>query len=301
MRSHGKRKAVLLSLLALVLAAGAAEGVYVPRYLTDRPTFDITSAADPDAITVMSANVRCFSPLDLFRKSWFYRAKLIVENVRASAPDLIGFQEVTPMHYAYLTETLQGYASVIEYRDRSPLREGCPVFYNTAKFTLAEQGSFWLSETPEVMSKSWGAAFNRVCSYVLLTEKASGKPLAVFNTHLDHISDAARIGGINVILDKLKSFGDVPCILMGDLNAVEDSETYRAATARFLDAKYAAPDTDSGATFQKWGKRLDDENIDYFMISKTGIVPLSYKVVRTTYDGVYPADHFPIELRCRLA
>ena len=27
MRSHGKRKAVLLSLLALVLAAGAAEGV----------------------------------------------------------------------------------------------------------------------------------------------------------------------------------------------------------------------------------------------------------------------------------
>ena len=248
MRSHGKRKAVLLSLLALVLAAGAAEGVYVPRYLTDRPTFDITSAADPDAITVMSANVRCFSPLDLFKKSWFYRAKLIVENVRASAPDLIGFQEVTPMHYAYLTETLRGYASVIEYRDRSPLREGCPVFYNTAKFTLTQQGSFWLSETPEVMSKSWGAAFNRVCSYVLLTEKASCKTLAVFNTHL-----------------------------------------------------YAAPDTDSGATFQKWGKRLDDENIDYFMISKTGIVPLSYKVVRTTYDGVYPADHFPIEMTCRLA
>ena len=30
------------------------------------------------------------------------------------------------------------------------------------------------------------------------------------------------------------------------------------------------------------------------MISKTGFRVNSYNVVRTTYDGVYPSDHFPI-------
>ncbi len=30
------------------------------------------------------------------------------------------------------------------------------------------------------------------------------------------------------------------------------------------------------------------------MISKTGFTVEQYKVVDTTYDGVYPSDHFPI-------
>ena len=48
--------------------------------------------------------------------------------------------------------------------------EGCPIFYSTEKFELEDKGSFWLSETPEVMSKDWGAACYRVCSYVILKE-----------------------------------------------------------------------------------------------------------------------------------
>ena len=294
-------KRVLLVLLALILVAVAVEGFYLPRYWSDRETFDISAAEPTDEITVLSSNVRCWSPLDFFKRSWFYRAKLIVENVRASAPDIIGFQEVTPLHYSYLTKTLQGYDSVIDYRDNSPLHEGCPVFYNVSRFTLVDKGSFWLSETPDVMSKSWGAAFNRVCSYVILTENATGKQLVAFNTHLDHVSDEARIGGIRVILDKIKAFGGYPSIIMGDLNAGESSSTYKAAVESFLDAKYVCPSTDSGATYQNFGAKLDGRNIDYFMISKTGFEPLSYKVVRTTYDGVYPSDHFPIELKFKLS
>lgn len=46
--------------------------------------------------------------------------------------------------------------------------------------------------------------------------------------------------------------------------------------------------------YQNFGKSLDRECIDYIMISKTGFEVNSYKVVTTTYDGVYPSDHFPI-------
>ncbi len=293
-------KFILLILLVLILLLGGLETMYLPRYLSDKTTFDAAAVQNGSEIVVLSANVRCWSPFDLFKKNWFYRAPLIVENVRATSPDVIGFQEVTPIHYKYLTARLTGYDSVIEYRDRSPLKEGCPVFYSTVRFDLVDKGSFWLSETPDVMSKSWGAAFNRVCSYVILREKATEKELVVFNVHLDHVSDEARIGGIGVILDKIAAFEGRPAVIMGDFNCTEDSETYKNATASFYDAKYQTDDTDSGATYQNFGKKPDAENIDYFMISKTGIEAVRYKVVRNTYDGVYPSDHFPICLTMRL-
>ena len=297
-----QRKPILRRTCAALAAAAVCAAVsqlwYLPHYRAHQTP--VEANADGNGICVMSANVRCYSPTDLGRKSWLYRADLLLRDVAAEQPDVIGFQEVTALHYRYLTRNLQGYASVIAYRDRSLLSEGCPVFYNTLRFTLRDKGSFWLSETPERSSKDWGAAFPRVCSYVILTENATGRDFVVFNTHLDHVSDEARIRGIGVVLDKLRQFGDLPCVLMGDLNAGEDSETYRAATADFDDAKYRTADPPKGPTYQHFGAAADAENIDYFLISKTGIAVSDYRIVDTTYDGVYPSDHFPIVLRMAL-
>lgn len=189
---------------------------------------------------------------------------------------------------------MQGYDSVIKYRDNTSFSEGCPVFYRRDKFALVDKGSFWLSETPEVMSKDWGSACYRICSYAVLRRKSDNEEIAVFNTHLDHISDEARIKGIQVVLDKIAEFGGKPSILMGDLNAVPGSETISSAVQSFFDAQAVAEDTMDGATYQAWGKKLDKERIDYIMVSKTGISVDKYAVVQTTYDGVYPSDHFPI-------
>ena len=294
-KRHGTR--IVCVLLALTSALAAAEFRYWPHYRRD--TLALSSQSH-DEIRVTSANVRCLSPTDLGKKSWFYRAPLLLRVLESEAPDVIGFQEVTQFHYAYLTEHLTGYDSVIAYRDNSFFSESCPIFYNTARFTLTDKGSFWLSETPERSSKDWGAAFARVCSYIILRETATDKPLVVFNTHLDHVSDEARIRGIGVVLDKLRQFGALPCVLMGDLNAGEESDTYRAATENFDDAKYRTADPPTGPTYQNWGQALDHENIDYFMISKTGIGVQSYRILDTTFDGVYPSDHFPIALRITL-
>ncbi|MBQ7639336.1 MAG: endonuclease/exonuclease/phosphatase family protein [Clostridia bacterium] len=186
---------------------------------------------------------------------------------------------------------------MLTYRDKSVLSEGCPIFYNTSKFELIDKGSFWLSETPDEVSKDWGAAFCRVCSYVLLKQLSTGKELAVFNTHLDHVSENARINGIKLILERLEAFGGYPCVIMGDFNCYESSETYKSATSLFDDAKYKAPVTETGATYQNFGRSLNNENLDYFMVSKTGIEVLEYKIVDTVYNGVYPSDHYPVVLR----
>lgn len=293
-------KKVLISiiciLLALVLVAGTVTCFYFPHYKSSQTAVSPEISLSEGEVRIMSSNVRCWSPLDLGKKSWFYRADLLIKNVDKEAPSVIGFQEATKWQYKYLCDSLPDYDSVITYRDDTMFAEGCPVFYNKKLYTLIDKGSFWLSKTPEVMSKDWGAQCYRICSYVILLDKATDKKFVVFNTHLDHISEEARIKGIKVVLDKIQQFGGYPAVIMGDFNATEDSETYISATENFLDAKYEAKKATGvhSATYQNWGESLNDDPIDYFMISKTGFTVEKFRVVDRTFEGVYPSDHFPI-------
>lgn len=290
---------VLGFLVAVILAALVIFYWYWPHYAIAKEAA-VFDSGDGSRITMMSCNLRCLTPLDLGKKSWFYRADLITKDIESQAPGIIGFQEATRWQYQYMVDVLPGFDSVITYRDNSPIAEGCPIFYNTSLYTLVDKGSFWLSETPEVMSKDWGSECYRVCSYVILTDNASGKDFVVFNTHLDHVSDEARIKGIAVVLDKIAQFGGLPAVIMGDFNALEGSETYRSATENFLDAQYEAAETMISHTYQNWGNPEKYKRLDYFMISKTGILAQNYRVVPAVHDGVYASDHCPIALTLTL-
>ncbi len=290
-------KIFLCLILVAVIALVGSMSFYYPHYRKNKEVVEINPQAQGET-TVMSCNLRCISPLDFGKKAWFYRADMIVDKISEQAPGIIGFQEATKWQYNYLVETLKGYDSVITYRDKMFNSEGCPVFYNTELYSLVDKGSFWLSETPEVMSKDWNSACYRICSYVILTDLATNKDFVVFNIHLDHVSDEARIKGIGVILDKISQFGSLPSIIMGDFNAEEDSETYAKVTENFLDAKYETENPDTGFTYQGWGET--ERLLDYFMVSKTGIKVNSYKVVNETVDGVYTSDHFSIVLKFTL-
>jgi len=293
--------ALLCIVLAVILIMSANLFFYYPHYKQNKKQVTFTSTKNTDEeITVMSSNLRCINPGDKGKRSWFYRADLIVKNIENNKPSIIGFQEATKWQYNYMKDCLVGFDSVIEFRDEAVNTEGCPVFYRTDMYKLVDKGSFWLSETPEKMSKDWGAACYRICSYVILEELETAKQFVVFNTHLDHVSDEARIKGIGVVLDKIAQFGSLPSIIMGDFNTEEGTVTYENVTKDFLDAKYQTENSMQGCTYQAFGEQLDNENIDYFMISKTGITVNEYKVVTDTYDGVYPSDHFPIVMKFTL-
>lgn len=298
---QGKRVflGILGVLLALILTALAVFYWYWPGYLLKKEPVSL-SYRDSSRITMMSCNLRCLTPLDLGKKSWFYRADLLAKDIADQNPSIIGFQEATRWQYQYMVDVLTGFDSVITYRDTSIIAEGCPIFYDTSRYQLVDKGSFWLSETPDVMSKDWNSACYRICSYVILTDKASGKDFVVFNTHLDHVSDEARIKGIAVVLDKISQFGGLPAVIMGDFNALEGSETYISATDSFLDAQYAAEQAVKSHTYQNWGNPEKYQRLDYFMISKAGIRAERYDVVPAVHDGVYASDHCPITLTLTL-
>ena len=290
---------IALSLLALLLILVMAAAVVIfwhyPGYRRAMKSSSIPADTTGN-ITMMSYNLRCLTPLDMGEKSWFRRAELVMADLQAQAPGIVGFQEATKWQYEYLVESLPDYDSVITYRDSSVIAEGCPIFYHADQFELVDKGSFWLSETPEVMSKDWGAACYRICSYVILTDKATGKDFVVFNTHLDHVSDEARIKGIDVVLDKIAQFGGLPAVIMGDLNAEEGFQTYISVTENFLDARYEAESTVDSYTYQNWGNMEKACRIDYFMVSKEGFAVKSYNVLTQPHDGVYSSDHCPIVL-----
>ena len=286
-------------ILGAVLVLAGNTFMYYPHYKANKKAVEIQAEAS-GSIRMMSCNLRCISPTDWGKKGWFYRADLIIDSIAEQRPGVIGFQEATKWHYSYLVDTLTGYDSVITYRDESFNSEGCPIFYNTELYTLVDKGSFWLSETPEVMSKSWGAQYNRVCSYVILSDNATGKDFVVFNTHLSHVSDEARINGIQVVLDKISEFGSLPAVIMGDFNAEEGSVTYNSVTENFLDAKYQTENTSDSHTYNGWGDSEKYVRIDYFMISKTGFRVNSYDVLSAEKDGVYISDHCPIVMEINL-
>jgi endonuclease/exonuclease/phosphatase family metal-dependent hydrolase len=284
----------LMKLVALLLVVAlVVVFFYVPHYFLTDATVELSDESD-GSITIMSTNVRFYNPLDLLKQSWFYRASLIVEDVNSVKPDIIGFQEATFIHYDYLKNAMPDYSSEMAYRDNFVLSEGCPIFYRTDKFELIDSGSFWLSETPEIMSKDWGSEHYRICVYVILREIESGTEFAVFNTHLDHVSDEARINGIKVVLDKISAFGDLPAVLMGDLNAKEDSETIESAFESFDDGMKNAPITTDAPTYHNWGNFDAAKRIDYILTSKGDATVSEYHVLDNCHDGVYSSDHASI-------
>ncbi len=296
-------KALGAVLLLAIVAFLVVQLWYLPRFLASDARVELPAVESENGeITIMSANVRCYAPDDLFKKSWFYRADLLIEDVNSVKPDIIGFQEVSILHYGYLQKAMPDYDSEIMYRDNWILSEGCPVFYRTDKYEKLDSGSFWLSETPEVMSKDWGAAHYRVATYVILRDKVSGDEFVVFNTHLDHVSDEARINGIQVVLDKIEEFGGLPAFLMGDLNAYPDEDTILFTHDSFDDAHVVAEKKDEGATYHNWGAKPNDNNhrIDYIMISKGDAVVHEYRIVNNLHGDAYSSDHSAIYVKVTL-
>ena len=150
------------------------------------------------------------------------------------------------------------------------------------------------------MSKDWGSEHYRICVYVILRDRITDKEFAIFNTHLDSKSQDARINGIQVVLDKIAEFGDIPAYLMGDLNAKENSETIESTKEYFDDAMRISPITEETATFHGWGDPERSKRIDYILISKGDASVSEYHVVDNCHDGVYSSDHASIYIKTTL-
>jgi endonuclease/exonuclease/phosphatase family metal-dependent hydrolase len=229
---------------------------------------------------------------------WKDRSNHLINLIQFHKMDLIGTQEGMKNQLDEISSTLK-YPYIGQSREEDGIKgEFSAIFYNPKKFTLIERNTFWLSPTPDIASKGWDAALNRICTYGKF-EDANGLQFYIFNIHYDHVGQKAREESSKLVLGKIKSINkeNIPVILMGDFNVENGNKAYEIIVkSDFRDSKslsqntpYEAIGTFNGYNWDKKPERI----IDYIFVNKR-IEVLRYGVLTDNYGLKYPSDHFPV-------
>jgi len=260
-----------------------------------------TAFAD-DSFLVASYNIRYQNPEDVARgDGWETRQPQVAGLIRFHEFDVFGLQEVTAAQLQDLV-TLDDYAHVgVGREDGKEAGEYSPVFWRKSRFALLDSGTFWLSPTPDIVSRGWDALYSRICTWVKLRDRRTGVAFHFWNTHFDHRGAEARKNSAMLLLARMKPHlgGREPVILLGDFNSTPDTEAYAILAAGLGDAMKlsAAPaygPTGSTNGFNYNGKFV--HRIDHIFLGP-GIKVLKHGTLTDSSDHRFPSDHFPVVAR----
>lgn len=241
---------------------------------------------------ILSLNLR-FGLADDGPNGWEFRKDVVVEVFRRENPDIIATQEVNHFQGRYLAENLPDYHQI----GRLP---GAPFFWqdNLLFFKKAinckQADHFFLSETPDVPSRSFGSRFPRQATVGLFQAGECG--FLCVNTHFD-FDTPAQLGGAQVIQERLGAFDPtLPVILLGDFNATPDSPCYRWLTDRDSGTGGGFNETFSSpypSTYHRFTGQPAAGYIDWILYR--GPLELeTCRVVPPPVETVYPSDHHPV-------
>ena len=162
------------------------------------------SLARAQEFAVMTYNIRLDVTSDA-DNDWNHRNHFLTDQLAYYAPAIFGIQEALPHQVMDIQLALSSYNHIGIGREGENQGEASSIFYQSSRFTVQHETTFWLSPTPDVISKGWDAACLRVCTFGLFTQLKTGKQFWVFNTHLDHMSEEAKTKGLELILAKIKA------------------------------------------------------------------------------------------------
>lgn len=257
----------------------------------------ISSMSSAQSLRVMSYNIRYDNPGDGLN-AWPVRRDFLADQIRSAGPDILGIQESLPHQVAWLAGSLTDYANVGVGRDENGAGESTTIFYRSNRFELQSSGMFWLSDTPDQLSKGWDAAIRRICTWAVLTDKSTGRHVMVMNTHFDHVGVEARKRSAELIVKKATKLNpkNYPVIIMGDFNSTPDSDAVKILASSFSDARQAAsnrslPQEGSYNAFDSASPAT--QLIDHVFVSKS-IRVNRFNMLVDLRESRYPSDHFPV-------
>ncbi len=261
-----------------------------------------------ERINVMSFNIRYDNPAD-GDQNWHHRKENIVNMINFYDLDIIGMQEVLVSQLNYLKDNLQAYQAVgVGREDGKEMGEFSPVLYRKDRFKELKSGTFWLSETPDKVSKGWDAALERIVSWVVLKDKNTGKEFIFMNTHFDHRGKQARIESAKLLKSKASELAKgLQLILTGDFNLTPESEGIQ--TIIKPDGENTLVNSSSSATFKygpNWtstgfNDRPFDQRkvIDYVFLKQIKKVN-RYAVITEKLNDLQLSDHCPVFVQVEL-
>lgn len=253
-------------------------------------------------LTVMSFNVRQSHAKEARRSdNWPNRKEACLEMLKTRRPDLVGFQEAQYKgQWSFFRDSLSSeYGSVGIGRDNGVDKgETSGFLYKTSVLTLLDSGTFWVSETPDVPSKSFDEKYNRSLTWGLFKVNRSGKRFYYFNTHLG-LTWRSQKEGIEMIVGKMREINPegLPLIFSGDLNTDISSKAFDSLKPIMLNSRDVAPVTDYIPTYNAWGNKQKERIIDFIWITPD-IKCLEYHTDTNPYGGhELISDHYPISVK----
>ncbi len=256
-------------------------------------------------MNVVTFNIRFNNPGDGIN-AWPNRIEMVSGLLRFHEADIFGMQEALIGQIEDIQKEMPDYEWFGLGRDRGDQSgEFSPIFFKKSKLILIQQGTFWLSETPDKPSKGWDAAFNRIVTWGKFQSKETGKRFFVFNTHFDHIGVEARKNSAQLIrnkMEELTSKSDLPVILIGDFNLTPDTEPISLIKNYLEDSREVSVEPPYGpvGTFQEFKPGTEGENrIDYIFVNKR-VKVLKYAVLSDSKEQRMPSDHLPVMANIQL-
>lgn len=275
--------------------------------MTERATDADTPGPAP--VRVMTFNVRYDTDED-GDLAWSHRKHRVASMIRFHRPDVIGLQEPLEHQLAYLQAQLPAYEWVgVGRLDGAAAGEHGPVGFRRDRFTLVDDDTFWLSETPTVPgSKQPEASYPRMATWAELRDAQTARRFVACNTHFQHRSATARAESARRLRTRLAAVADdVPAVVTGDLNCTEHDRPYAILTAselesedargdgrQLFDAQYLSEYAHHGPTVTFNRFRGDpDQKIDYVFVTD-GVDVYQHGVLMDHWDGTPPSDHAPV-------
>ena len=234
---------------------------------------------------------------------------MVVETIFKQAGRLLcllfifsGFQEaVYDIQFEWFKDQLKDeYDGYGVGRDDGKTKGECMgILWRKSEIKCIDKGTFWLSPTPDVVSKAteWDAACYRSATWGIFELIATGKRFCYINTHLDHKGSKARSEGMKVIAERFKMYnpdGSLPQFLSADFNT-NPGDAIFSVMSNMRNSRDLAPSghTDNCTTYNAWGNN-DNSRIDNILYSYPAEVK-EYHTITEPYESVaLLSDHFPI-------
>ena len=263
--------------------------------------FIISSNIYSQPHSIISYNIRYDNNWEV-ENSWEIRRSNIIQMLIKYSPSIIGIQEGLLNQVQYIDSSLINYDYVGVGRDDGIEKgEFCAIYFDTTRYVLLTNYTFWLSETPDTISVGWDAALERICTYGLFKDRITKIIFWVFNTHFDHIGVVAREKSSELILKRINKINRqyLPVILMGDFNSITNSPPVKEIKTELSDALQISLEKLQGprGTFNGFNDDLPiEKRIDYIFTNDLKV--LSYTHINDRLNNNrHISDHLPVMIK----
>lgn len=224
------------------------------------------------------------------------RKSRILGMLKEEAPDIIGFQEITPVMRDWIIDNLTDYYAIGAGRGKGYADEAPLIAFKKLDMQLISCDTVMLSNTPKVPGSIYDGSDQSRCprayARAFLKHRDIDAPFYIYNVHTDHIGSLSRTLASVQILQDICSH-DAEFLFTGDFNALPDACEIKmitdCASRKIVDATASLD-----GTFHDYGRREINAKIDYIFASDGVTVKESNIVSDAPVNGVFYSDHFAV-------